>query len=521
VNRCIVGAAAFAAALAVVVSPAAARAAAPPAVQTALAHHAVSTRSADAQHAFDEGLTLLYAFNRDEARARFERAASLDPSLAIAWWGVAVAMGPNLNFDLDAKRLAVARGALAKAKALEANASPEERAYIDAVAVRYPATATGDTDATYAAYREAMGRLHDAYPADDDAATLYAESIMDTQPWSWSDGKPEGSAAQLASLLEGVLAHDPQHVGANHYYVHLMDEQGVAIRALPSAERLAALPAEPAASHLVHMAGHTFIDVGDYAALERANRTAVEDDLAYSAAMKESPTELDYYGHNLDFYIGGAVMRGDAEEADRAIGFARQVGSVRGMFGLEREGRYAEALAWPAPAAKSGLNALLYPIARGLAYIALGNAAAARAQLAAYDDATGPETDDRRGVYLHAVHHVLAARLADMRGDDVSAARILREAIERTQHAPPEAFAPWTFPMRSWLGWIVLKGGDPRAAEVAFHDALAYEPNDPQALFGLMESISQQGRVVEARPLAARIASIWRGPVSQLRPAGL
>ena len=495
----------------------AARAATP---ETVLTHHAVSTHSTQAQHAFDEGLTLLYAFNRDESRKRFERAAALDPSLAMAWWGVAVAMGPNLNFDLDATRLAAAQTALAKAKALESGASPEERGFIDALALRYPATATGNTDASYGAYREAMGRLHDSYPADDDAAALFAESIMDTQPWSWPDGRPAGSAARLAALMENVLARDPQHIGANHFYVHLMDEQGVATRAVPSALRLAALPAEPAASHLVHMAGHTFIDVGDYAALERANRIAVDDDRAYAAELGQAPTALDYYGHNLDFYIGGAVMSADGEQAERAIGFARAVASSRGMFGLEREGRYTEALAWPAPA-KKGFDLLLYTIGRGLAYVALDNAAGARAQLAAFDKLTGPESHNRRGTYLHAIHHALAARLADMRGDDVAAARILREAIAQTQEAPPEAFAPWTFPLRSWLGWVLLKSGDPLAAEDAFHAALTYEPNDPQALFGLMESVSQQGRIVEARPLAAKIASVWKGPTAGLRPAGL
>lgn len=493
-----------------------ARAASP---EIALAHHTVSTRSVAAQRAFDEGLTLLYAFNRDESRKRFERAASLDPSLAMAWWGVAIAMGPNLNFDQEAPRWAAAKDAIAKAKALESGASAEERAYVEAIAVRYPKTADGDTDPAYAAYREAMGRLHDAYPADDDATTLYAESIMDTQPWSWSGGQPTGSSAQLATLLEGVLAREPQHIGANHYYIHLMDAPGVAVRAVPSAGRLAALPAEPAASHLVHMAGHTFIDVGDYAALERANRIAVDDDRTYAAANHEAPTALDYYGHNLDFYIGGAVMRADAEEADRAIGFAREVGSSRGMFGLEREARFTEALAWPKPT--KGFDVLLYTAGRGLAYAAVGNAPAARAQLAAYDALTGPETDDRRGVYLHAIHHALAARIADLRGDDVAAARILREAIERTADAPPEALAPWTFPLRSWLGWVLLKSGDPVAAEDAFHGSLAYEPNDPQALFGLIESISQQGRIVETRPLAVRLASLWRGPTVQLRPTGL
>lgn len=502
-----------------------------PAAGTAFVHHAVSTTSVGAQRAFDEGLTLVYAFNRDEARKRFERAAALDPTLAVAWWGVALAVGPNLNFDIDADRLAVARGALAKASAIQMRASPEERALIDALDRRYASVSgapkssgrrTDPSDSDGLAYRDAMASVHETFPNDDDVTTLYAESIMDVEGWSWPGGSPRGAAAKLAGLLEGVLARDASHVGANHYYVHVMDAAGVAERAVPSAERLSALPAEAAASHLVHMSGHIYLDVGRFIALERDNRRAVDDDRAYAATQKRPPASLDYYRHNLDFYGGGALMLGDDVEIDRAYGFAREIGSGSAALIAARMARWTDVAAVPEPDRARVRDVAFWRYGRGLAAVARNDILGARAELTAYDAAVAPSMKDAfPTMFYGTIRKLLAARIAHLeRNDDVAVAD-LREAIATADEHPPELFAPWYFPMGEWLGWIELGRGNATDAEAAFRADLARTPHNARAEFGLMESISQLGRASDARELAGPIVKNWHGTMRDLRMKGL
>jgi hypothetical protein len=489
-----------------------------PPVQTALAHHQVGTTSAEAQHAFDEGLTLVYAFNRDEAAKRFAKAAQLDPKLAMAWWGVALANGPNLNFGMSPARVGAANDALAKAKALEAGASPEERRYIDALAARYPPkfVAPGEARNGYLAYRDAMAKLHADYPDDLDAATLYAESAMDVEEWGWHDGQPTGSAALVAPILESVLKRDPGHVGANHYYVHVMDFAGVAERALPSAERLSALPIEPAASHLVHMSGHNYLDLGLFIPLERDNRTAIDDDRTYAASIGKTPWQLDYFGHNLDFYLGGSLMLDDGPDIDRAVGFSKTSGGARGVLAYARERRWDDVLAWPAPVSTAIFDGFLWHYARGLAFAARHDAASAHAELAVLDEATSTATGYLRNV-VGSLDLLLGGRVARLDGDNATAVARFRSVIAQNAALPPEVFAPWYFPAGEWLGGTLLASGDLSGAEAAFRADLKRTPHNARALFGLMQTLSRQGRTEEARALALEIAQNWRGPLSDLR----
>lgn len=486
-------------------------------VQTALVHHAVSTQNSDAQQKFDEGLTLIYAFNRDEAARRFTKAAQLDPSLAMAWWGVALANGPNLNFGMDAKRVKAANDALAKAKVLETNASPEEQRYIEALAVRYPPKFLPEAEAkkSYLAYRDAMAKLHADYPDDLDAATLYAESVMDVDDTGWTGDKPTPATALIAGVLESVLARDPNHVGANHYYVHTMDYIGVAQRALPSAERLSALPAEPAASHLVHMSGHIYLDVGMFGPLERDNRIAVDDDRTYAASLREKPERLDYFEHNLDFYLGGTLMLDDSSEADRALGIAKQSNDVKAeLLGYARERRWDDVLSFPEPS--ESLTLMTWHYARGIARAQTHNALEARAELAALQATTASVTGFRQRV-ASVFALLLGARVAHLDGDDVTAVKDLREVVATTAPLPPEVFSPWYFPAGEWLGGILLQTGDLAGAEAAFRADLARTPHNARSLYGLMQTLTREGRDAEARALAADIAANWRGPSSDLR----
>src|SRR5436190_14742379 len=244
-------------------------------------HHPIATSSAEAQKFFDEGLTLIYAFNHDEAIRSFERAAALDPSAAMPYWGIALALGPNINLDVDPAGEKKAYEAAQKALSMLERAPENERAYIDALGKRYSIDPKADLKKLAVEYKDAMGELARRYPDDLDAATLYAESMMDLRPWQlWSaDGKPAEGTEEIVAVLESVLKRDPQHTGANHFYIHAVEASPHPGQALASADRLAQLA--PAAGHLVHMPAHIYIQTGDYEAAAKANEQAAEVDRNY------------------------------------------------------------------------------------------------------------------------------------------------------------------------------------------------------------------------------------------------
>src|SRR5437588_9467290 len=238
-------------------------------------HHPVATKNSQAQQFFDQGLKLVFGFNHDEARKSFQRAVELDPKLAMAWWGVALTLGPNYNLPVDPEREKAGYEAVQRARALQENASEPEKGYINALAVRYSNVPKADLSALDVAYKEAMGKISARYPDDLDAATLYAESAMNLHPWHlWSaDGKPNVGTEEIVSVLESVLKRNPDHLGANHYYIHAVEASLHPERALPSAQRLEKLA--PAAGHLVHMPAHIYSRVGDHPAAAHCNTLAV------------------------------------------------------------------------------------------------------------------------------------------------------------------------------------------------------------------------------------------------------
>jgi Tfp pilus assembly protein PilF len=494
---------------------AAAEPAAPLAPQRALVHHPITTTTPAAQTLFDEGLTLVYAFNRQEARARFEAASKADPSSAMAWWGVALAVGPNINVPMSPDDIKVALAAIGKARALESGASPRERAYVEALAMRYSDTGVDPKNGHGAIpYRIAMAKLSADDPSDSDGATLYAESMLDADDWGWQNGKPTGSTQTLETTLEGVLARDPSHIGANHYLVHVLDFPTIAAGAQKSADRLAALPIEPAASHLVHMSGHAYLDLGEFAPLLAANRIAVDDDRAFAQSRNEAVTALDYYGHNLDFYLGSAVMLDDTAEISRALGFAAELKSYRVPLAEARLRRWRDVLASAdAVTSKSPFARMTVAYARGLALLATGDRAGAGRARASITG--GDESYTQR--YADVLGRLLDARLAHADGDDARAANLLRGAIADTADLPPETVAPWYYPMGEWLGTTLLASGDPVGAEAAFRADLVRTPHNPRALYGLMQALSRQGRIAEGRAYADEIAANWHGPASELR----
>ncbi|HSP07185.1 MAG TPA: hypothetical protein VLR94_08410, partial [Acidobacteriota bacterium] len=244
-------------------------------------HHPIATSNPEAQKFFDQGLTLVYGFNHAEAIRSFKRASELDPKAVMPLWGIALALGPNYNLDVDPAAEKAAFDAGQRALAAAAGAPENERAYVQAVVTRYTNDPKADLKKLAVAYKDAMKALHESYPDDLDAATLYAESLMLLNPWRlWNlDGKPAAGTEEIVSVLESVLSRDPQHVGANHYLVHALEASPHPERALPSAVALETLV--PNAGHLVHMPAHIFMRTGDYAGASKANSTAAKVDETY------------------------------------------------------------------------------------------------------------------------------------------------------------------------------------------------------------------------------------------------
>ncbi len=282
-------------------------------------HHPVSTKNKEAQQFFDQGLRLIYAFNHDEAARSFHKAAELDPSLAMAYWGVAEAVGPNYNDPASEDRFKEAHTAIQKAVDLSGGASAAERAYIAAMAKRFPADPKADLRKAAEKYRDAMREVVKNYPDDLDAATLFAEAGMDLHPWGlWhKDGTPEDGTEEIVATLESVIRREPNHLGALHYYIHAVEASNSPERALAAANRLAALA--PAAGHIVHMPAHVYIRTGDYAAAVKTNQEAAAADRAYiKSSGAEGIYPLMYYSHNLHFIAVCSAMDGDYAEAKKA-----------------------------------------------------------------------------------------------------------------------------------------------------------------------------------------------------------
>jgi len=274
-------------------------------------HHPVSTRNPEAQLFFDQGLRYIYAFNHDEAARSFQKTADLDPKLAIAYWGIAEAVGPNYNDPASDDRFKRAHEEIQKAVDLSAGASPSEQAYIQAMAKRFPADPKADRRKAAEEYHDAMREVVKKYPDDLDAATLFAESGMTLHPWGlWHvDGTPEAGTEEIVATLESVIRRDPNHLGAIHYYIHAVEASPNPERALAGANKLASLA--PNAGHIVHMPAHVYIRTGDYDAAVKTNEKAAEVDRAYiKASGAQGIYPMMYYSHNLHFVAMCGAMDG-------------------------------------------------------------------------------------------------------------------------------------------------------------------------------------------------------------------
>jgi tetratricopeptide (TPR) repeat protein len=497
-------------------------------------HHTISTKNSEAQRFFDQGLTLVFAFNHEEAARAFRRASELDPQSAMAFWGVALALGPCINLiDVDPPHEKAAYEAVQKALLLAPSATERERAYIQALSKRYSSDPKVDLRKLDAQYANAMRELHKHYPDDLDAATLYAESLMDLHPWKqWTlDGRPTEGTEEIIAVLESVLRRDPNHLGANHYYVHATESSSHPQWALASAKRLETLA--PGAGHLVHMPAHTYMRVGDYTAAARSNALAADADRAYFRESNTSGSMYDmmYYCHNLHFLAASYSMAGDFAHAKQAAEevAAHATPMLHDMpmaetyvpypiFMLVRFHRWDDVLNLTAPDPSMAMTNAFWHFARGSAFAAKGqiaNAEAERQILATARKETPADVEfsfyfNKAQRFLDLAENILDARIAAAKGDHAQAISYWEKAVEVQDKLyygePPE----WFYPVRESLGAALLLNGQADRAEAVFRADLEQYPRNPRSLFGLLRTLEVQKKNANGEEVRREFDAAWK-----------
>lgn len=499
--------------------------------------HPIATTNPEAQKFFDQGLILVYGFNREEAIRSFKRAAELDAQSPMPYWGIALAHGYHLNMDTDNDvHSSAAFEAIQKAVALSAHAPQYERDYVAALAHRCSGNPHVDEAKLAMDYKNAMAQVAKQYPDDTDAATLYAESWMDLDRYDWyqAAGQPKLGTDEILLLLESVLRREPDHPGANHLCVHVLDTSPHPERAFASAYRLAEVA--PGAGHLVHMAGHIFWDFGDYQMAAKVNEHAVEADRTYVqlTGVDDSVYSEAYYAHNLHVISRSYTELGDYKKARQAADLLAQhvipaysdmPGMVDGYLPnpflvLLRFRRWDEVLLYPKPDPRMGMSIVLWHYARTVALAAKGEHKAALDEQAAFEKArpdvrtTTVFFSNPPGKIIEVAAAVLDARLATDTGKAISLwekAVTLQDALASWD--PPQ----WDYPVRESLGAALLRGGRAAEAEAVFREDLQHNPRNPRGLFGLWQSLVSQHKTVAADWVQRQFEEAWKNADSQLR----
>jgi tetratricopeptide (TPR) repeat protein len=490
-------------------------------------HHHPIRASAEAQKFFDEGLTLVFGFNHEEAIRSFERAIAIDPRAAMPYWGIALALGPNINMDVDPAGEKRAFEASRKALSMAAEAPDNERAYIEALSKRYSGDPKADLKKLAVEYKNAMGEVMRRYPDDLDAATLYAESMMDLRPWQlWTpDGKPAEGTEEIVRVLESVLKRDPRHIGANHYYIHTVEASPNPERALPSAERLTSLV--PNAGHLVHMPAHIYLQTGEYEAAAKANERGAEVDRNYIKSTGATGVyPLMYYSHNLHFLAMVRMAQGRFAEAKKAADqlFTNVAPAVKEMpmlegfvqapvFVLLRFHKWAEILKLPAPDPKMAISQAVWRYARGVALASTGDAKGAAVELSAFSEARKlvpaevPFGLSSSESVFKVADAVLAAHIA---GGTQASIEHWKRAVEAQDALAYDEPPDWYYPVRESLGAALLKSGQAAEAEAVFRADLKRNPRSGRSLFGLLESLKAQKKTADAQWVQSEFETAWK-----------
>ncbi len=492
----------------------------------------VTTTNERSQYFFNQGLRLTLGFNHSEALRSFKEAVRLDPNNAMAYWGWALVLGPNLNLPMQAAVVPEAYRAVRAAVALKDQVSARERALITALAVRYtddPQAARASLDTAYA---DAMATVVEQYPDDAHAWTLYAAALMNTNPWDYwyRDGSPKPATVTILAALDRALELDPDHAGAHHYRIHAVEafrpELGI-----ESADKLAALM--PGSGHLVHMPSHIYMRVGRYADSYATNVKAIAADEGYITQCRaQGMYPLVYYPHNVHFLSWSAMFQGRSREA---IAAARKVATSVGeisrdniwglyesfgsqpLYVLARFGQWEQILAEGVPGEGSVFMNGVWHYARGLAYLHTGKPADAEdelARLTALREHVESDPDYRvgfgaAGTLLKVAEEILRGDVIAQQGDFHTALAHIERAVRLEDsllyNEPPD----WYFPVRHVLGAILMDAGRPAEAEAVYWNELKRYPHNGFSLFGLEQALAAQGKDELARVIHARFEAAW------------
>jgi len=491
----------------------------------------VTTESPEAQRLFDQGIQLLYGFNHDEAIRSFERAAKVDPSCAMAWWGSAYARGLHINNpEMGEEQSKLAFEAAEKAVAALDNETKLEKALVRAVRQRYKWPAPKDRSRLDQRYARAMERLWHRFPNDPDVGALYAESLMNLQPWDlWTaEGAPKGRTLEILAVLEHTMAHTPKHPGANHFYIHAIEASPWPERGTDAAERLVALV--PGSGHLVHMPSHIFIRTGRYGEAADANSRAIAADEAYFAVAPKPDFYSLYFMLNVHFLAYAAMMEGRYQTA---IDAARKIEQTippeflknyvvmadgfmpTALHVMIRFGKWNEILAEPAPPEWRLFSRAERHFARSVAYSALGKTDEARRELEQLDKVASQLTDEWKMGNNPAQEVIAIARrmaegeLAYREGRSDEAFKLLREAVAGEENLTYDEPPGWMQPVRHALGALLLADGRLEEAEEVYRADLKRHPNNAWSLLGLQQSLQKQGKIHQADALAAQVKKAW------------
>lgn len=497
-------------------------------------HVPISTASPRAQAYFNQGIRLTFAFNHAEAARAFRAAQALDPACAMCHWGEALVLGPNINAPMFPEAVAPAAAAAATAVRLSQGARPEERAIIRALARRYSLEPGADRATLDKAYADAMAQVARDFPGHDTIQVLYAEALMDLSPWDyWEAGgaRPRDHAAGMVAALERVLARNPSHPGAAHYYIHAMEASARPEKALPAARVLAAQI--PGAGHIVHMPSHIYYRLGMYREALRANVAAVAVDERYFAGAASDPVYRGaYYPHNIHFVMVSALMGGDGPTTLEAAGkldkvitpeLLRAIGALQPVksapyFAHVQFSDPDTLLALPDPGPEFVLVRAMWHYARAVGHARKGAFDAAGREIAALERIeTGGDfkaVDDWKipgREIVRTARAVARARVADARGDLPGAIAAYQEAIAVQDGLPYMEPPYWYYPVRQSLGVALLRSGQPAAAEQVLRTSLARTPSNGWALRGLMEVYRTRGDKAALATTRQQFAHTWLG----------
>ncbi len=500
-------------------------------------HMPITTADPDAQRYFDQGMVLAFGFNHAESIRSFRAAQTLDPTCAMCFWGEALATGPNINVTSNGKAVmtpaerADARAAIDQALALMDGVTPKERDWIQALDQRYDGQADTSRDPLDRAWADALAEMAARYPDDTTVASVYAEALMNTMPWDYwgPDGEAKPDTQAVIASLEAVMAADPDHPLALHLYIHALEASSNAKKAEPAADRLANLV--PGSGHLVHMPSHIYFRVGRYQDSALANIRAAEVDEAYIAQCNaQGFYPALYYPHNIHFLWASATMQGQSalslDSARRVVANVRveqveqfptiQFFRTVPMLSLVRFARWEEILEEPEPYEPFAFARAIWHYGRGVAHAALGDAGAARVELAAIEGLE-PEVDEifMGNVYpardlLEIAKSLLRGEMAYRSGDAANAV-LAFEAAVTLQDALPYTEPPfWYYPTRQSLGAALLASNRLAEAQAVFEEDLEQYPMNGWSMFGLAEALRRQGDDAGAGKVAARFETVWQ-----------